>query len=445
MNRPRAGRWVAPLLVLVPIATAHPAITDARLDQSARELETRLIEWRRDIHRNPELSNREFRTAKKAEAHLRKLGLEVKTGIAHTGVVALLRGGQPGPTIALRADMDGLPVTEQTDVPFKSTATGEYRGEKVGVMHACGHDTHVAILMAAAEILSRLRGDLAGNVLFIFQPAEEGPPEGEDGGAVMMLKEGLFETYRPAAAFGLHIMYSLHAGDVGYRSGPMLAGADRFRIMVTGRQTHGARPWQGVDPIVTAAEIVSALQTVVSRQIDLTQNPAVVTVGSIRGGIRHNIIPDSVEMLGTIRTFDAQQRSLVMERIQRVVQNIAEANGASATFTPGEDVYPVTFNDVGLTERALPSLQRALGAEHVRQIPLETGAEDFAYFAQRVPGFFFFVGSTPREQSLATAPANHSPLFYVDERALQVGLRAMLYVAVDYLQGGGGATKASTP
>ncbi|HSC08147.1 MAG TPA: amidohydrolase, partial [Steroidobacteraceae bacterium] len=364
MNRPRAGRWVAATLALLPIA-AHSAITDQRLDQSARELETRLVDWRRDLHRNPELGNREFRTAEKVAAHLRQLGLEVKTGIAHTGVAGLLRGGKAGPTIALRADMDALPVTEQAEVPFKSTATAEYRGEKVGVMHACGHDTHVAILMAAAEVLTRLRADLAGNVLFIFQPAEEGPPEGEDGGAVMMLKEGLFATYRPDAVVGLHIWAPMHVGDIGYRSGPLLAAADRFRILVTGRQTHGARPWQGVDPIVTSAEIVGALQTVVSRQIDVTRNPAVVTVGSIRGGIRHNIIPDTVEMLGTIRTFDPGQRTDVIERIQRVAQNIAEANGASATFALGEDRYPVTVNDAGLTQRVLPSLARAVGAQHV--------------------------------------------------------------------------------
>ena len=437
MNRPRAGRWVGSAFALLPIAVAHTAITDQRLDQSARDLEARLVDWRRDLHRNPELGNREFRTAKKVEAHLRQLGLEVKTGIAHTGIVALLRGGQPGPTIALRADMDALPVTEQTDVPFKSTATAEYRGEKVGVMHACGHDTHVAILMAAAEILTRLRAELPGNVLFIFQPAEEGPPEGEDGGALMMMKEGLFDTYRPDAVFGLHIWSPLHVGDIGYRSGPMLAGADRFRIVVTGRQTHGARPWQGVDPIVTAAEIVGALQTVVSRQINLPLHPAVVTVGSIRGGIRHNIIPDTVEMLGTIRTFDAAQRSDVMKRVGRLVQNVAAAHGASATFTLGEDRYPVTSNDVALTQRVLPSLGRAVGAQHLINVPLETGAEDFAYFAEKVPGFYFFVGATPRGQELSTTPANHSPRFYVDERALQVGLRALLYTAVDYMQGGG--------
>jgi amidohydrolase len=434
MNRPRAGRWVAAALALLPI-TAHSAITDQRLDQSARDLESRLVDWRRDIHRNPELGNREFRTAEKVAAHLRQLGLEVQTGIAHTGVAGLLRGGKAGPTIALRADMDALPVTEQAEVPFKSTATAEYRGEKVGVMHACGHDTHVAILMATAEVLTRLRTDLAGNVLFIFQPAEEGPPEGEDGGALMMLKEGLFATYRPDAVVGLHIWAPLHVGDIGYRSGPLLAAADRFRIVVTGRQTHGARPWQGVDPIVTSAEIVGALQTVVSRQIDVTRNPAVVTVGSIRGGIRHNIIPDTVEMLGTIRTFDPGQRTDVIERIQRVALNVAEANGASTTFALGEDRYPVTVNDAALTQRILPSLARAVGAQHVIEVPRETGAEDFSYFAEKVPGFFFFVGATAREQDLATTPANHSPRFQVDEGALQVGLRAMLYATVDYLQG----------
>jgi amidohydrolase len=434
MNRPRAGRWVAAALALLPIA-AHSAITDQRLDQSARDLESRLVDWRRDIHRNPELGNREFRTAEKVAAHLRQLGLEVQTGIAHTGVAGLLRGGKPGPTIALRADMDALPVTEQAEVPFKSTATAEYRGEKVGVMHACGHDTHVAILMATAEVLTRLRTDLAGNVLFIFQPAEEGPPEGEDGGALMMLKEGLFATYRPDAVVGLHIWAPLHVGDIGYRSGPLLAAADRFRIVVTGRQTHGARPWQGVDPIVTSAEIVGALQTVVSRQIDVTRNPAVITVGSIRGGIRHNIIPDTVEMLGTIRTFDPGQRTDVIERIQRVALNVAEANGASTTFALGEDRYPVTVNDAALTQRILPSLARAVGAQHVIEVPRETGAEDFSYFAEKVPGFFFFVGATAREQDLATTPANHSPRFQVDEGALQVGLRAMLYATVDYLQG----------
>lgn len=434
MNRPRTGWWVAPALALAPLAASAAAITEQHLDELARTLEPRLIDWRRDIHRNPELSNREFKTSKKVEAHLRRLGLEVRTGIAHTGVAALLRGARPGPTIALRADMDALPVTEQADVPFKSTVTAEYRGEKVGVMHACGHDTHVAILMAAAEALSGLRGELAGSVLFIFQPAEEGAPEGEQGGASLMLKEGLFDIYRPEAAFGLHVTSTLHTGDLGYRAGPFMAASDRFRIVVTGRQTHGARPWQGVDPIVTAGQIVNALQTVVSRQVDITDNPAVVTVGVIRGGVRHNIIPDEVEMLGTLRTFDSEQRADIVERVERVVRHVAEANGATATFALGQDGNPVTFNNLVLTQSALLALRRAAGEEHVKALPLVTGAEDFAFYAQKVPSLFFFVGITPRERNLPTTPANHSPLFYVDESGLLLGLRAMLYVAVDYLQ-----------
>lgn len=434
MIRPRSSWWVTPALILAPIAATHAEISDQRLDQLARTLEPQLVEWRRDIHRNPELSNREFKTSKKAEAHLRRLGLEVKAGIAHTGVVALLRGAKPGPMIMLRADMDGLPVTEQADVSFKSTVTAEYNGHTVGVMHACGHDAHTAMLMAAAEILSGLRGDLPGSVLFVFQPAEEGAPEGEQGGAPLMLKEGLFETYRPEAAFALHVDYSLHAGDVGYRAGPFRAASDRFRIVVTGRQTHGAQPWQGIDPVVTAAAIVTGLQTVVSRQVDLTENPAVVTVGTIGGGIRFNIIPESVQMTGTIRTFDAAQRAGILERVNRMVQNVAEANGATATFEIGADGNPVTFNNPTLTEKVVPSLERAFGKGHVKRISLVTSAEDFAHFAQRVPSFYFFVGATPRDQDMLTTPANHSPLFYLDESALMVGLRAMLYVAVDYLQ-----------
>jgi amidohydrolase len=435
MNRPRAGWRVAPVLMLAPLTNATAAITDQQLDQGARNIDAQLIDWRRDLHRNPELGNREFRTAKKVEAHLRQLGIEVKTGIAHTGVVGLLRGAHPGPTIALRADMDALPVTEQTDVPFKSTVTGEYRGAKVGVMHACGHDAHVAILMATAEILARLRGDLAGNVLFIFQPAEEGPPEGEEGGAPLMLKEGLFQTYRPEAAFGLHVNSTLHTGDIGFRSGTLRAASDRFTIVVTGRQTHGAEPWSGVDPILTAAEIVMALQAVVSRQTNLTKNPAVVSVGAINGGVRHNVIPERVEMLGTVRTFSAEQRTDILAGIKRIVENVAAANGATATLAIGEDGNPTTYNDPALTQRMLPSLQRAAGADHVKEIPLLTSAEDFAYFAAAVPSLYFIVGITPRSQDLLSAAATHSPLFYLDESGLQTALRAMLYLAVDYLQG----------
>jgi amidohydrolase len=443
MIRPRSRWWVAPALALAPIAVVRADVTDEQIDRLAHGIEARLVDWRRDLHRHPELGNREFETSKKIEAHLRRLGLEVKSGIAHTGVVGLLRGAQPGPTIALRADMDGLPVTERTDLPFKSTVIGEYNGQTVGVMHACGHDTHMSVLMAAAEILTGLRGDLAGNVLFIFQPAEEGPPLGEEGGAPLMLKEGLFATYKPDAAFGLHVHYSLHAGDVGFKAGPFMAASDRFSIVVTGRQTHGARPWGGVDPIVTAAAIVTGLQSIVSRQVDLTENPAVVTVGTIRGGMRFNIIPDNVEMTGTIRTFDPEQRAEIFESMQRVVQNVAAANGASATFELDPNNNPVTFNDLALTERVVPSLERALGKEHVKQISLETGAEDFAHFAQRVPSFYYFVGATPPGQDVRTTPVNHSPLFFVDEAALLVGLRSLLYVAVDYLQTSPARTTAS--
>ena len=448
MTRPRqasAGWWLAPVCALAPLTTTQAVITDQRLERDAREIESRLIDWRRDLHRNPELGNREFRTAKKIEAHLRQLGLEVKTGIAHTGVTGLLRGARPGPMIALRADMDALPVTEQTDVPFKSTATGDYRGEKVGVMHACGHDAHVAILMAAAEILARLRGELAGSVLFIFQPAEEGPPEGEEGGAPLMLKEGLFDIYRPAAIFGLHVNSNLHAGDIGYRSGTLRAASDRFTIVVTGRQTHGAQPWDGVDPIVTAAEIVTSLQGIVSRQVNLTENPAVVSVGAINGGIRHNIIPERVEMIGTVRTFSAQQRSDIFARMERITTKVAEANGATATLNFGSDNNPTTYNDPALTQKVLPSLQRAAGAEHVKVIPLLTSAEDYAYFAAKVPSVYFIVGIVPPSQDLLSAAANHSPLFFVDETGLQTGLRALLYVAVDYLQGAAAGTASSAP
>ncbi len=434
----------APASLLLLIATlgaiasaplGAATLAPAEIDKLARDGEKRIIEWRRDIHQHPELSNREVRTAQKVEAHLRSLGLDVKAGIAHTGVVAVLKGGKPGPVIALRADMDALPVTEKTDVPFKSTATAEYRGEQVGVMHACGHDAHVAILMGAAQALVAMKADLAGTILFIFQPAEEGAPEGETGGAKQMLAEGIFDIAKPEATFGLHVTSSLHTGVLGYRSGPLMAGSDRFKVVVSGRQTHGARPWQGVDPIVTAAQIVTSLQTVVSRQVDITENPAIVTVGAIKGGIRHNIIPDEVQMLGTIRTFDRDQRTDILERVERIVTHTAEANGATATFTLGDDPNPVVYNNPELMQRVLPSLQRVVGADNVKILPLITGSEDFAYYAAKVPSVFFYVGITPPGENLLTVPANHSPYFYIDETGLQPGLRALLQVAVDYLNG----------
>jgi amidohydrolase len=431
-------RLAAAVTALLAVAAqpSRAAITETQLDQAAKSLAPRVITWRRDFHQNPELGNRETRTSQKVAEHLKALGLEVRTGIAHTGVVGVLKGGKPGPTIALRADMDALPVTEQVDVPFKSQVTSEYRGEKVGVMHACGHDAHTAILMGAAEALASMRKDLPGTVLFIFQPAEEGAPEGEKGGAPLMLEEGVFDIVKPDAAFGLHVWSGLNAGKIGYRSGPFMAASDRYRILVKGEQTHGSKPWGGVDPIVASAQIVMGLQTLVSRQIDITAHPAVVSIGAIKGGIRNNIIPDQVEMIGTFRTFDPGVRQQIIDGITRTSKDIAASSGATAEVEIADDANPVTFNDVKLTERMLPSLERAAGPGNLLEIPFVTGAEDFSFFGQRVPSLFFFVGITPPGQNAAKAPSNHSPKFYIDESGLELGVRAMLGVAVDFLQGG---------
>ncbi|HEY5558665.1 MAG TPA: amidohydrolase [Steroidobacteraceae bacterium] len=421
-------------LWLAAMGVARAEITPVELNAAAASLESRVIEWRRDFHSHPELANREFRTSARVAEHLRGLGLEVRTGMAHTGVVATLRGGLPGPTILLRADMDALPVTERTDVPFRSTATGEFRGRTVGVMHACGHDAHTAILMGAAQVLAGLRERLPGTIMLVFQPAEEGVPEGERGGAPLMLDEGLLEIARPDAAFALHVGSSLNTGAVAIRPGPLMAGSDFFRIVVTGRQGHGSRPWQGVDAIVVAAQIVNALQTIVSRQVDITALPAVVSVGAINGGVRHNIIAESVEMLGTIRTFSPAMRQDIIDRVGRTVTKVAEANGASAKLEMMPEPNPVLENDPALTARAVASLRAVLGTDGVRTSSLLTVAEDFAHISQRVPSFYYWVGVTPPSQNAATAPDNHSDLFYVDEAALSVGLRTMLRIAVDYLQ-----------
>jgi len=422
------------------LATGGAAAQDlnARLDAAISKLEPRVIEWRRDFHQNPELSNREFRTSKIVAEHLKKLGLEVQTGVAKTGVVGVLRGGKPGPTIALRADMDGLPVIEQNELPFRSLVTTTYRNETVGVMHACGHDVHTSVLMGIAEAFAGLKAELPGTVVFFFQPAEEGAPVGEEGGASLMIKEGVLEKYRPEAVFGLHVFANMPSGMVGYRAGPLMAGSDSYRIVVKGRQTHGARPWSGVDPIVVSAQIVNALQTVVSRQVDITANPAIVTVGAIKGGIRHNIIPDDVEMVGTIRTFDPQQRELIVKNIERMVVNISEASGATASFELDPGSNPVVRNDPALTERVLPSLRRVAGVANVRPVPLVTGAEDFAFFGQKVPSFFYFVGVTPRDQNMLTAASNHSPLFFVDEAAIPMASQTFANLALDYLEGDSG-------
>ena len=420
------------ILPVIFLAAGTPIVMAADLETELKAVDAKVIAWRRDLHQNPELSNREFRTSQLVAGHLKALGLEVETGIAHTGVVGLLRTGKPGPTIALRADMDALPVTERVDVPFKSVARSNYRGEEVGVMHACGHDSHTAVLMGVAEALTKAKARLRGNVLFVFQPAEEGAPPGEEGGASVMLKEGLFRKYQPEVAFGWHAWASLNTGVIGYRSGPLLARSQAWRAVVNGKGTHGSRPWQGIDPIVVSAQIVNGLQTVVSRQVDITKNPAVVSVGAIKGGVRNNIIPDSVEMIGTIRTFDDGQFKLVTESMQRMIEETAKASGTTASFELDPYSNPVTYNDPKLTARVLPALQQVAGVK-VQEMPLITGAEDFAYFAQAVPSFFFMVGVTPKGTDPASAPANHSALFSIDETAIPIATRALANVAVTYL------------
>jgi amidohydrolase len=403
-----------------------------QIDAAAAAIEARVVEWRRDLHAHPELGNREFRTAGIVEAHLRALGLdEVRTGVAHTGVVGLLKGAFPGPVVALRADMDGLPVTEEVDVPFASKVRTTWNGEDVGVMHACGHDCHVAILMGVAEILAGLRAQLHGTVKFIFQPAEEMPPEGEDGGAKMMIAEGALQNPVPDAIFGLHVTSRLPVGIVGYRPGPTMASSDRFRITVHGKQTHGAAPWLGVDPIVTAAQVVLGLQTIVSRGVDITREPAVVTVGMIKGGVRENIIPDSVEMRGTVRTFDEGMRDDIHERVTTLAEAIARGSRAGCTVCIQKN-YPVTVNDAALTEAMLPTLQRVAGPDRLLHVPKVTGAEDCSFFQQVVPGLFFFVGVTPPGVDPAKAYSNHSPRFFADERAFVVGVRALAQLTCDY-------------
>lgn len=454
MNRERIerrrrarGAWrgaaAAMLAACVGALASAPALAQAQdadvyalrqaAEARARAVEPQVVTWRRDIHQHPELSNREFRTAALVAEHLRSLDMEVRTEVAHTGVVATLRGGRPGPVVALRADMDALPVTELVDLPFASRERAMYNGREVGVMHACGHDNHVAILMGVADVLASLRDDLPGTVKFIFQPAEEGAPEGERGGAELMLEEGAFENPRPDVIFGLHVGPG-RVGRLTYRAGSTMASADGLRIVVRGRQTHGAAPWGGVDPIVVASQIVLGLQTVASRQLPVTLTPSIVTIGSIHGGVRGNIIPDEVEMVGTIRTFDADVRRDIHRRIRRTAEQIAASAGASAevSITRG---YPVTVNDPDLTARMVPTLQRVAGDDPVEVQDLMTVAEDFSYFQQEVPGLFFFLGVTPEDQDPATAPVNHSPLFFADERALLTGVRALTNLTLDYMTG----------
>jgi amidohydrolase len=422
-------------LLIAGTAAMAQSPTDG-LEDAFAAIEPKVIAWRRDIHQNPELSNREFRTAAKIAEHLRELALDdVQTGIAHTGVVGTLRGGMPGPVIALRADMDGLPVLEKTGEPFASQARGEYNGQDVPVMHACGHDTHVSMLMGAAEVLATNRERLAGTVKFIFQPAEEGPPAGENGGAIMMIQEGVLDgPDAPEAILGLHV-WPGDSGTLIYRSGSFMAAADGLQINVVGRQTHGSSPWLGVDPIYVAAQIETAIQGIPSRHLDITRGPAVITIGSIHGGVRGNIIPDEVEMQGTIRTFDVGVREELHAKLRSTVAAVAEANGATATVTI-EGYAPVTGNHPELLRRMMPTMQWAAGAEQVIEGNLITGAEDYSFYQERIPGLFLMLGVSDPEVPASDRPSNHSPFFNADEDALIVGVRALTGFALNYADAG---------
>ncbi len=418
------------LLLFFPVVlSAQPK---ADLDNLAQSIESKVIEWRRDFHQHPELSNREFRTAEIVAKHLKSLGMEVRTGIAHTGVLGILKGGKPGPVVALRADMDGLPVTERAPIPFASKERSTYLGQEVGVMHACGHDTHTAILMGVAEILTGMKKDLQGTVMFIFQPAEEGAPPGEEGGAQLMLKEGLFDNPTPEVAFGLHISSDLEVGKIRYKPEGTMAAADQFTIKVKGKQSHGSRPWTGVDPIVTSAQIILGLQTIISRQTELTKEAAVITVGKITSGVRNNIIPEEAEMIGTIRTLDTTMQRDIHERIRKTATLIAESQGATAEV----DIqigYPVTYNNPQLTAKMLPSLFKAAGEENVLVSRPMTGAEDFSFYANRVPGLFFFLGGMPKGMNPIDAAPHHTPDFFIDESGFTTGVKALTQLTLDYM------------
>ncbi|MEX2179805.1 MAG: amidohydrolase [Gemmatimonadaceae bacterium] len=418
-------------VALAQAPAGAPAAQTRDAQQRIERVMPKVVAWRRDVHQHPELGNREFRTAKLVADHLRALGMEVRTGVAHTGVVGVLTGGRPGPVVALRADMDALPVTEMVDLPFASKARTTYAGQEVGVMHACGHDNHVAILMGVAEVLSGMRAQLAGSVKFIFQPAEEGAPAGETGGADLMIAQGVLASPAPEVIFGLHV-WPTAVGHLTYREGGIMAAADGLRIVVRGKQTHGAAPWGGVDPIVVSAQIINALQTIPSRQMNITTAPSIVTIGMIHGGVRNNIIPDSVVMQGTIRTLDAAHRTDIHARVTRAVEKVAESGGATAVATITLGV-PVTHNDPALTARMAPTLHRVAGPGRASVMHAVTGAEDFSFFQEKIPGLYFFLGVTPESVDPATAPTNHSPYFFADEAALPVGVRALTQLTLDYM------------
>ena len=413
---------------------AQKATLKAEAAKRADAITEKVITWRRDFHQHPELGNLEIRTAGIVAEHLKNLGIEVKIGVAKTGVVGVLVGGKPGPVVALRADMDALPVTERVPLPFASKVKTMYNGQEVGVMHACGHDSHVAMLMGVAEVLAGMKKDLAGTVKFIFQPAEEGVPVGQEGGAELMVKEGVLENPKVDVIFGLHINSQTPVGDLNYRPGGTMASVNDMKITITGQQAHGAYPWSSIDPIVVAAQIVNNLQTIVSRNLNVTQNPGVVTIGSIHGGVRSNIIPEKVEMLGTIRNLTAEDEKMFIERIKIIATKTAEAAGAKAeVLIPYSSHYPVTFNDIALTEKMLPSLQSTAGAANVKLKPPVTGAEDFSFYQEKVPGLFFFLGAMPKGNDPLKTASHHTPDFFIDESSFNLGVKALVNLTLDYM------------
>ena len=425
-------KFMLAFCVLVSLSTSLFAIDMSReIDAAAAKIMPKVVEWRRYLHQHPELSNREVNTAKFVADELRKLGIEVRTGIAKTGVVGILKGGSPGPVVGLRADMDALPVTERNSLPFASKETAEFNGQKVGVMHACGHDSHVAMLLGAATVLSGMKDKVKGTVVFIFQPAEEGPPAGETGGAPDMVKEGVMDNPKIDAIFGIHINAQTEIGKIGYKAEGFMAASDWVTIKINGKQSHGAYPWNGVDPIAVAAQIYTGLQMVVSRESDLTRSPVVITIGRINGGVRENIIPESLTMSGTIRTLDADVRKTVFEKVRVTATKIAESMGATAdvTFDPKT---PITYNDPALVGRTLLSLEKAAGKGNVLLQRWVTGAEDFAFYGTKAPAFFFYVGGMPKGKDPATTADHHTPDFYIDDSRLDVGVKAFANIVFDY-------------
>jgi amidohydrolase len=410
---------------------AQAGITPDEIDQAAVAVQPQVVEWRRWFHQNPELSNREFNTSAKIAEILRDMGLEPQTGIAHTGVIAIIEGGLPGPLVAIRTDIDGLPVVEQTGLPFASTARSEYNGQDVGVMHACGHDAHMSMVLGAAKILNDNKAELPGSVMLIFQPAEEGPPSGEEGGAAMMLKEGIFEDRMPTAVFGMHVGISIPGGQFAVKPGPMMAASDSFKIVVKGKQTHGARPWDGVDPVVVTSQIVLGLQTIASRQVDVTLAPSIISVGRITGGIRYNVIPDKVEMEGTIRSFDPDMRDYIHSAMERTARLIAESAGAEVEFEVNQGP-PALQNNAELTALVMPALERASGHPALSIQP-QTVAEDFSEYGNVTPAVFVFLGNWPEEMDPTTQPTNHSPYFDMHEPYLENGVKAFSHMVVDFL------------